>query len=99
MVLESDDIKDIDIVIDIENGGIRLANFFYEKGLLLREPVVYERFGTSMFVLKEFMDIPLETVHTRSEQYQTPTAETLYRISVYRKRIVCGAISQSTHCI
>lgn len=67
MVLESGNIKDIDIVIDIENGGIRLANFFYEKGLLLREPLVYERFGTSLFVLKEFMDVPLEAVYTRSE--------------------------------
>lgn len=74
MVLESDNIKDIDIVIDIENGGIRLANFFYEKGLLLREPLVYERFGTSMFVLKEFMDVPLEAVHTRSEQYPDPNS-------------------------
>lgn len=69
MVLESDNIKDIDIVVDLENGGIRLANFFHEKGLLLREPLVYERFGTSMFVLKEFADVPLEAVHTRSEQY------------------------------
>lgn len=62
-------IKDIDLVVDIEDGGIDLAHHLLSKGLLAYEPVVYPSYGTCMFRLLEFKDMELEAVHTRSEQY------------------------------
>lgn len=63
-------IKDIDLVVDIPNGGIRFAQFLHEHGLTTWEPVVYEHFGTAMFCLKEFPDVELEAVQTRKECYR-----------------------------
>lgn len=63
-------IKDIDLVVDIPNGGIMFANWLYENNLTVWAPVVYEHFGTAMFALKKFPDIELETVQTRKESYR-----------------------------
>lgn len=65
-----DEIKDIDLCVDLPNGGIDFANWLYEKGLLTHEPVVYPTYGTAMFCLKEFPDVELEAVQTRKEQYK-----------------------------
>lgn len=63
------EIKDIDLVVDLCNGGIDFAKWLevndYTKGSI----VTYENFGTAMFHLKEFPDIEIEVVHTRSECY------------------------------
>ena len=67
------DIKDIDLVVDIENGGIKLANWLYENGYLVYEPVTYENYGTAMFQIKTFPDIELEAVQTRKESYRDMT--------------------------
>ena len=64
------EIKDIDLCIDLPDGGIDFANWLYEKGLLSHEPVVYPTYGTAMFCLKEFPDVELEAVQTRKEQYK-----------------------------
>lgn len=64
------EIKDIDLCIDLPDGGIDFANWLYEKGLLTHEPVVYPTYGTAMFCLKEFPDVGLEAVQTRKEQYK-----------------------------
>lgn len=74
-------IKDIDIVVDIPDGGIKIANWLFAKGCLLKEPVVYEHYGTSMFHLKDIPDIELEAVQTRKEAYRdvnTRNPETAY---------------------
>lgn len=63
-------IKDYDIVLDIENGGVELAQWLYENDYLLHEPVVYPTYGTAMFKLKDFPDIEIEAVQTRKEQYK-----------------------------
>lgn len=63
------EIKDIDLVLDILNGGIEFANWLYTEGLLCYAPVTYEHFGTAMFHLKEFPDLELEAVQTRKEAY------------------------------
>lgn len=62
-------IKDIDIVIDIENGGVEFANFCMKKGLLMREPVIFERYGVAAFRFKSFPDDDIECVMTRGEKY------------------------------
>lgn len=64
-------IKDVDIVVDIPNGGIRFATWLYKNGLTITEPVVYEHFGTAMFVLKKFPDFEIEAVQTRKECYRS----------------------------
>lgn len=66
-------IKDIDLVIDLPNGGIALANWLHEQGHTVFSPVVYENYGTAMFCLKEFPDFELETVQTRKESYRDMT--------------------------
>lgn len=64
------EIKDIDLVVSLPSGGINLANWLFDKGLLTHKPVLYPTYGTSMFQLKEFDDIEMEAVQTRKEQYK-----------------------------
>lgn len=63
------DIKDIDIVIDLPNGGISFAEWLYNAGYLNGHIVSYPTYGTSMFKLQKYPDIELEAVQTRSEKY------------------------------
>lgn len=65
-----DEIKDIDIVISLPNGGINFAQYLFENSYLTSEPVVYPTYGTAMFKLKKFPNIEIETVQTRKEQYK-----------------------------
>ena len=51
------EIKDIDLVVSLSNGGIRFAQWLYQQDLLIREPVVYEHFGTAMFHFREFPEV------------------------------------------
>ena len=63
------EIKDIDLVIDIENGGIEFAKFCMDKGLLAHDVVLFERYGTAMFKFLEFPNDEIECVMTRGEKY------------------------------
>jgi hypothetical protein len=63
------DIKDIDIVVELENGGIDLATWLDKNGYLSQKVVTYPTFGTAMFKLKEFPEYELEAVYTRGEKY------------------------------
>lgn len=64
------EIKDIDIVIDLPNGGIKFSQWLYEKGVLIREPIVYQHYGTAQFVFNEFPQYEIEAVQTRKECYR-----------------------------
>lgn len=64
------EIKDIDIVISLPNGGINFANYLFENDYLTSSPVVYPTYGTAMFKLKKFPNIEIEVVQTRKEQYK-----------------------------
>jgi putative nucleotidyltransferase with HDIG domain len=68
-LLMNREIKDIDVVVNIQGGGLKLAQHLYNIGKLLREPVEYPQYSVSMFVLKEFPDVEIEAVQTRKEQY------------------------------
>ena len=46
-------IKDIDLVVDLPDGGINLANFLKDSGKC-HSVVVYPTYGTAMFHLNEF---------------------------------------------
>lgn len=68
-------IKDIDIVVDIKNGGMLFAGYMAMKHQCYVQntnPVVFESYGTAKFQLfknDEFKDIEIECVQTRKEQY------------------------------
>ena len=75
------EIKDIDFAVEIKNGGIELGRYLEEKGVLLGPPVVFERYGTCKFRLREFPMHDLEAVQTRKEKYNCYTSrnpETAY---------------------
>lgn len=63
------EIKDIDLCIDLPEGGIKLAEYLHAKKFLTRPPVVYPTYGTAMFKFKKFNQDEIECVHTRGEQY------------------------------
>lgn len=63
------EIKDIDLCIDLPEGGIKLAEFLHVKKFLTRPPVVYPTYGTAMFKFKKFNQDEIECVQTRGEQY------------------------------
>lgn len=69
-LLMNNDIKDVDIVISLQDGGIRFANWLYRRNFLTHKPVIYPTYGTAMFVLKDFPNIEIEVVQTRKEQYK-----------------------------
>lgn len=63
------EIKDIDICVDIENGGVLFSQFLYEKGYTKSLPIIFQTYGTSMFHLKKYPGLEIECVQTRGEQY------------------------------
>lgn len=68
--LSNREIKDIDLVVDLPNGGIEFAEWLEKNGFTKGSVVTYPHFGTAMFHLKEFPDIELEAVQTRKEAYR-----------------------------
>lgn len=66
-------INDIDLAIDLPNGGVDFAMWLHHKGLTLKEPVVFAAFGTAKLTLKTFPDFEIETVQTRREKYTDST--------------------------
>ena len=62
-------IKDIDLCIDIPEGGIKLDEYMHRKKFITRPPVTYPTYGTAMFKLKKFNTEEIECVQTRGEQY------------------------------
>lgn len=65
------EIKDIDLVVDLKDGGIRFARWLHSMGLVRNgNIIVYENFGTAMFRLSAFPDEEIEVVHTRKEIYR-----------------------------
>jgi tRNA nucleotidyltransferase/poly(A) polymerase len=64
------EIKDIDLVIDLPDGGIKFAKYLKKRKETVGTVVTYEHFGTAMFHLKEFPEYELEAVQTRKEAYR-----------------------------
>lgn len=57
--------KDVDIVVNIPDGGVKLATFL-QKELGATDVVIFERFGTAQIVIDGF---DIEFVMTRKEEY------------------------------
>ena len=58
--------NDLDIVVSLPNGGIKLAQFLFKKGFSSR-PVIFHRFGTAQVVITGHK---IEFVMTRKESYR-----------------------------
>ena len=65
----NNEINDIDLVVDLCNGGINFAKWLEKNNYITGSIVIYENFGTAMFHLKDFPDVEIEVVHTRKECY------------------------------
>jgi tRNA nucleotidyltransferase/poly(A) polymerase len=57
--------NDIDLVVDLPNGGIRLAEYLHQQKVA-SHPVVFQRFGTALIKVDQ---VDLELVMTRKEFY------------------------------
>lgn len=68
------EIKDIDLVVDLQDGGIRFPEWLESKGLLSGTIVKYPSYGTAMFRLAGCPDVELECVQTRKEKYTDRTS-------------------------
>ena len=63
------EIKDIDLVVNLSDGGIRFAEWLESNGLLAMSVVTYPAYGTAMFRLSSHPEIEIESVQTRKEKY------------------------------
>lgn len=66
-------VKDIDICVDIPDGGIKLALFITHQQNTYRKrshPELFQAYGIARFHLASFPDIELECVQTRQERYE-----------------------------
>lgn len=74
-MLMGNEIKDIDLVIDIEDGGIKFAEWITNQNKCFvpnSNPVIFRNYGTAKFNLRTYpkiADIEIECVQTRKEQY------------------------------
>ena len=79
-------VKDIDIVVELKNGGVMLANFLAGKDgsfAIDKNPVIFPTYGTAKFEFKkdkECAGIEIECVQTRKEQYhkESRNPDTVY---------------------
>ena len=69
-LLMNKEIKDVDIVVELPNGGIEIAKWMEENGYTHGSVVTYPTYGTAMFRLNEHPEIEIECVQTRKEQYK-----------------------------
>lgn len=97
-------IKDIDLCIDLPNGGIEFATWIMKTlGEFKQDtrPVVYPTYGTAMFTLLAFPDIDIECVQTRKEQYHDSNSrnpETAYGTleeDCYRRDLTINSLYQN----
>lgn len=73
------DPKDIDLVVELPNGGIEFAKWITKKHGIYKDgsnPVIYPRFGTAKFQLRgikhngvDLSELEIEVVMTRKEKY------------------------------
>jgi len=63
------EIKDVDLAVDLPMGGVEFANWLWKKHLTCFHPVVFKRYGTAMTRLRAFPHDDIEIVQTRAEKY------------------------------
>lgn len=63
------DIHDVDLAVNVPDGGVLFPIWLEKMGLTLVPPTLYRRFSSSRLKLKAFPDDEIEVVQTRREQY------------------------------
>ena len=92
------EIKDIDLVLDIPDGGIRFAEWMEKNHFTLGHVVTYPTYGTAMFKLAAFPNVEIECVQTRKEQYHDESSrnpETAYGTleeDAFRRDFTCNTL-------
>lgn len=67
-------IKDVDLAVNLPDGGIAFAEWLRSKKLTIGNPVTFPKFGTARIRLKKFPEDEIELVQTRSEKYTDRTS-------------------------
>lgn len=68
------EIKDLDLAVDLPNGGVKFARWLHKNHLTTGYPVYFFKFGTAKLRLRRFPDDEIELVQTRREQYTKETS-------------------------
>lgn len=68
------EIKDIDLAVDLPNGGVNFAKWLQRKRLVAGHPTYFHKFGTAKLRLRRFPEEEIEMVQTRREQYTKETS-------------------------
>lgn len=65
------EIHDIDIAVDLPDGGIRFVNWLSRNRLTAkgRRPIIFEHFGTAKVRLRKYPKDVIDCVQTRKERY------------------------------
>lgn len=63
------DIHDVDLAVNVPDGGVLFPIWLDRQGLTTVPPTLYRRFSSSRLRLKAFPDDEIEVVQTRREQY------------------------------
>lgn len=68
------EIHDVDIAVDLPNGGVNFAMWLLRHRQLVEMPVLFRKFGTAKLRLRRFPDEEIEVVQTRAEKYTDKTS-------------------------
>lgn len=63
------EIQDLDLAVDLPNGGVEFARWLQRKHLTTGRPTYFLKYGTAKLRLRRFPDDEIELVQTRREQY------------------------------
>lgn len=67
-------IHDVDIAVDLPDGGVKFAIWLLRHKYLVEMPVLFRKFGTAKLRLRKFPDEEIEVVQTRAEKYTDKTS-------------------------
>lgn len=68
------EIHDVDIAVDLPNGGVNFSMWLLRHKYLTGMPVLFRKFGTVKLNLRKFPDEEIEVVQTRAEKYTDKTS-------------------------
>lgn len=68
------EVHDVDIAVDLPNGGVNFAMWLLRHKYLVAMPVLFKKFGTAKLTLRKFPDEEIEVVQTRAEKYTDKTS-------------------------
>ena len=67
-------IHDVDIAVDLPDGGVKFAIWLLRHKCLVEMPVLFRKFGTAKLRLRKFPEEEIEVVQTRAEKYTDKTS-------------------------